>query len=155
MSEISNIRKLLSDPNLGLFPQIEKSIKDIQTSLTEYKEIFHFEHYDLEFGACQTHVTANDARPIITQSIIMKFPIVGQSKDKFDLLMLAAEIQNNLDATIMDWSTRERSQYDNKPLRRPITTVAGKLEFHTIEQQNNSCCVIISREFELTYAASF
>lgn len=155
MSEISNIRKLLSDPNLGLFPQIDKAIKDIQTNFTEYKEIFHFEHYDLELGTCQTHVTANDARPIIAQSIIMKFPIIGLTKDKFDLLMLAAEIQNNLDATIMDWSTRERSQYDNKPLRRPITTVDGKIDFQTGEQPNNSCCVTIIREFELTYAASF
>jgi hypothetical protein len=155
MSEISNIRKLLSDPSLGLFPQIDQAIKDIQTNFTEYKEVFHFEHYDLELGTCQTHVTANDARPIISQFVIMKFPIVGLIKDKFELLILAAEIQNNLDATIMDWSTRERSQYDNKPLRRPITAVAGKIEFQTIDKPSNSCCVTISREFELTYAASF
>jgi hypothetical protein len=155
MSDISNIRKLLSDPSLGLFPQIEKAIKDIQTNFTEYKEVFHFEHYDLELSTCQTHVTANDARPIIAQSIIMKFPIVGLIKDKFELLMLAAEIQNYLDATIMDWSTRERSQYDNKPLRRPITSVAGNIDFQTVDQPMNSCCVTIYREFELTYAASF
>ncbi|HEY9301589.1 MAG TPA: hypothetical protein VIQ31_35555 [Phormidium sp.] len=155
MSEISNIRKLLSEPNLGLFPRIDQAIKDIQTNFTEYKKVFHFEHYDLEFGTCQTHVTANDARPIISQLVIMKFPMIGLVKDKFELLMLAAEIQNNLDATIMDWSTRERSQYDNKPLRRPITAVGGKIDFQIIEQPNNSCCVTIYRDFELTYAASF
>ncbi|MFB2839093.1 hypothetical protein [Floridanema evergladense] len=155
MSEISNIRKLLSDPNLGLFPQIDKTIKDIQTNFSEYKETFHFEHYDLELGTCHSQVTPNDARPIIAQSLVMKFPIIGLTKDKFELLMLAAEIQNNLDATIMDWSTRERSQYDNKPLRRPITAVSGKIDFQTVDKPSNSCCVTIYREFELTYAASF
>jgi len=155
MTETSNIRKLLSDPHLGLLPQIDKSIKDIQTNFTQYKEVFHFEPYDLEWGSCQTHVTPNDARPIITQTITMKFPIVGLAKDKLELLILAAEIQNNLDATIMDWSTRERVQYDNKPLRRPITTVSGKLDCQMLDQSGNYCCITLYREFELTYAASF
>ena len=153
MSETYNIRKLLSDQNLGLLPYIEKSLKEIQNRFADKQEIFQLDTYDLQFGECQTHVTPNEAKPIVTQVVSMRFPVKGLAKDKIELLMLAAEFQNWLDAAIVDWSTRERSQYDNKPLRRPVSTITGKLDCELLAQPANSCRVTIYRDFELTYAA--
>ncbi|MBD2183179.1 hypothetical protein H6S82_29235 [Planktothrix sp. FACHB-1355] len=155
MTEHSNIRKLLCDQNLGLLPHIDRWLKDIQTQLGDKQENFRLDAYDLEFGECQTHVTPNDVKPIVTQLVSMRFPLIGPIKDKFKLLMLAAEFQNSLDAGIIDWSTRERSQYDNKPLRRPISTITGKLDCESLGEPTNSCRITIYRDFELTYAASF
>lgn len=155
MTEASNIRKLLSDQNLGLLPYIEKSLKDIQEKLGEKQDIFQMEPYDFEFGECQTHVTPNDVKPLVNQIVSMKFALKGAAKDKFELLMLAAELQNYLDVAIVDWSTRERSQYDNKPLRRPISTITGKVDYEVMADPPSSCRVIIYRDFELTYAATY
>ncbi len=155
MTETSNIRKLLSDPNLGLLPHIDKSLKEMQFDFGNQQENFKWEPYDLEFGECQTHMTPNDIKPIVSQLVSIRFPVLGQIKDKFEILMLAAEFQNSLDAAIIDWSTRERSQYDNKPLRRPVSTITGKLDYELVKEPANSCRVTIYRDFELTYAATF
>lgn len=154
MAEHSNIRKLLSDPSLGLLPHIDKSIKEIQNNFGDKQEIFNLHPYDVNFGECQTHMTPNDVKPIITQIVSISFPLTGLVKNKFELLILAAEFQNAIDAAIVDWSTRERSQYDNKPLRRPVSTITGKLDYETLAQPPNSCRITIRRDFELTYGAT-
>ena len=155
MSEPSSIRKLLSDQNLGLLPYIDNCLKDIQAHFADKQGIFKLEPYDLQLGECQTHVTPNDSKPIVTQVVSIRLPVSGLAKDKFELLMLGAEFQNWIDAAIIDWSTRERSQYDNKPLRRPVSTVTGKLDYELVKTGGDSGRVMIYREFELTYAVTF
>ncbi|HEY9848834.1 MAG TPA: hypothetical protein V6D28_05220 [Leptolyngbyaceae cyanobacterium] len=154
MAEHTNIRKLLSDPSLGLLPHIDKSLNEIQDNFGDKQEIFNLHPYDVNFGECQTHVTPNDVKPIVTQIVSIGFPLTGLVKNKVELLILAAEFQNAIDAGIIDWSTRERSQYDNKPLRRPVSTITGKLDYEVLSEPANSCRMTIYREFELTYAAT-
>ncbi len=154
MTEPSNIRKLLTDPKLGLIPQLEQCLNDIEVSFGDKLENLHLEPYDFQFGSCNTSATTNGPRPLITQSISMRFPITGSAEDQFELLLLASEVQNTLDAAIFDWSNLEWYQFE-KPLKRPVTQITGYLDYKLLEQPANSCRITVYREFDFTYAVTF
>ena len=154
MSEISNIRKLLTDPSLGLLPNLERRLKDLETNLINQRQDFHLEGYDLDLGKCQTDATANEPRPLVTQAVSMKFPMTGRGEDKFELLLLASEFQNKLDTTIFQWSNLEWSQFE-KPLKRQVTHVAGRIDYTLIDPSVNSCRITVYRDFDLTYTVTF
>jgi len=153
MSEPSNIRKLLTDSSLGLLPLVDKYFKDIETSsFGEELEEFQLKPYDLNLGECNTLAAVNETRPLITQAVAISFPLVGLAKDKFELLLLASEFQNMLDATILEWSNREWYQFE-KPLKRPVTQLVGRLDYELLKQ--STCQITVYREFELIYVVTF
>ena len=155
MSEPSNIRKLLTERNLGLLPQLNERLKDIdESSFGKELKDFYLEPYDLHLGNCNTLAAVNEPRPLITQSISISFPLTGLARDKFDLWLLASEFQNILDAAIFQWSNREWYQFE-KPLKRPVTQITGHLDYELLEQAPDSCRIIVYREFDLTYAVTF
>jgi hypothetical protein len=108
VTETSNIRKLLCDPDLGLIPHLEKCLKDLHSSAIATGEKFKLEPYDLELGHCHTYKLPNEQKPLVTQLVLMKFPLTGQVQDKMELCLLVAELQNQIDIKIIDWSALER-----------------------------------------------
>jgi len=48
VTETSNIRKLLCDPDLELIPHLEKCLKDLHSSAIASGEKFKVEPYDIE-----------------------------------------------------------------------------------------------------------
>jgi hypothetical protein len=152
MTQPSNIRQLLTDAKLGLLPYLDNRLNDIANS-SQQLENLHLEPYDIELGECNT-IAANEPRPLITQSVSLKCFISGSSKDKLELLLLASELQNSLDATIFEWSNREWYQFE-KPLRRPVTQITGRLDYELQERPAHSCRLGIYREFYLIYTISF
>jgi hypothetical protein len=154
MTDISNIRKLLCDEDLGLIPHLEKCLKDLHTS-EAFKDRFKLESYDLELGNCHTQKLPNDQKPLVTQLVIMKFPLVGKVENKMQLFLLVAELQNKIDMTIIDWSALERRQYDihGIPLKQPITKIDGEMNYNLVFDKPDYCCITLCRQFDLTYAA--
>lgn len=155
MSEPSNIRKLLTDPGLGLLPHLDEYLKNIETSsFGKDQEDFHLEPYDLDLGDCNTLAAVNEPRPLITQTVFIRFSLIGLVKDKLELLLLSSELQNMLDAAIYQWSNREWYQFE-KPLRRPVTQITGRLDYELQGKPTHSCRIAVYREFDLTYAVTF
>jgi hypothetical protein len=152
MTQPSNIRQLLTDAKLGLLPYLDNRLNEIANSWQQLENL-HLEPYDIELGECNT-IAANEPRPLITQSVSLKCFITGSSKDKLELSLLASELQNSLDATIFEWSNREWYQFE-KPLRRPVTQIIGRLDYELQEKPAHSCRLGIYREFDLIYTISF
>ncbi|MFM2063492.1 MAG: hypothetical protein RLZZ507_3162 [Cyanobacteriota bacterium] len=152
MTQPSNIRQLLTDAKLGLLPYLDNRINEIANSWQQLENLC-LEPYDIELGECNT-IAANEPRPLITQSVSLRCYITGSTKDKLELLLLASELQNSLDATIFEWSNREWYQFE-KPLRRPVTQITGGLDYELRENPEHSCRLAIYREFDLIYTISF
>jgi hypothetical protein len=152
MSQPSNIRQLLTDAKLGLLPYLDERLKKIETSFKQVENL-QFQSYDLLFGDCNT-LAANEPRPLITQSISLKIFLTGNTKDKFELLLIASELQNMVDAAVFEWSNREWHQFE-KPLKRPITQITGGLDYELLQDAANICRLTIYREFGLTYPLTF
>jgi hypothetical protein len=152
MSQPSNIRQLLTDVKLGLLPYLDERLKKIETSFKQVENL-QFQPYDLLFGDCNT-LAANEPRPLITQSISLKIFLTGNTKDKFELLLIASELQNMVDAAVFEWSNREWHQFE-KPLKRPITQITGGLDYELLQDAANICRLTIYREFGLTYPLTF
>ena len=74
ITDTSNIRKLLCDPDLGLIPHLEKCLKDLHTSSLVSEDKFKLEAYDIELGHCHTQKFPNEQKPVVTQLVLMKFP---------------------------------------------------------------------------------
>jgi len=156
-TEISNIGKLLCDPDLGLIPHLEKCLKDLHSSSLVSQDKFKLEPYDIELGTCHTHKLPNEQKPLVTQSVLMKVPLTGKVQDKMELFLLVAELQNQIDFKIIDWSALERRQYDihGIPLKQPITKIDGEMTYNLVFDRPNYCCITLCRQFDLTYAANF
>ncbi|RUR85923.1 hypothetical protein ACF3DV_23210 [Chlorogloeopsis fritschii PCC 9212] len=152
MSQPSNIRQLLTDAKLGLLPYLDERLKTIETSFKQVENL-QLQPYDLLFGDCNT-IAANEPRPLITQSISLKIFLTGNTKDKFELLLIASELQNMVDAAVFEWSNREWHQFE-KPLKRPITQITGGLDYELLQDAANICRLTIYREFGLTYPLTF
>lgn len=157
MAEQSNIRKLLCSPDLGLLPHIERCLNDWLATFTDERNIFQLDPYDLELGTCHTHRSANDQKPLVTQSVSIQFMLTGVVEDKLKLLLLASELQNLIDIKIIEWSALERRQYDihGIPLKQPVTTIEGEIDYELATDTSNTCYIILYRQFELTYAANY
>ena len=157
MSEQSNIRKLLCSPDLGLLPHIERCLNDWLATFAGESNIFQLHPYDLELGNCHTHRSANDKNPLVSQSVSIELMLTGVVEDKLKLLLLASELQNLIDIKIIEWSALERRQYDihGIPLKQPVTTVEGEIDYEVATDSSKDCYVILHRQFELTYAANF
>jgi hypothetical protein len=102
VTETSNIRKLLCDPDLGLIPHLEKCLKDLHSSAIASGEKFKVEPYDIELKSCHTQKHPNDQKPIVTQSVLIKIPLTGKVQDKMQLYLIATELQNQIDIKIID-----------------------------------------------------
>ncbi len=152
MTQISNIRQLLTDPKLGLLPHLDDRLQAIEQSLKQQIDL-QVAPYELTFGVCNT-VAANEPRPLITQLISLRFLITGSSKDTFEILLLASELQNDIDAAILEWSNREWYQFE-KPLKRPVTQIVGGYNYEFLEASTDSYRISITREFDLTYLLTF
>jgi hypothetical protein len=152
MTQTSNIRQLLTDPKLGLLPHIDERLQTIEASFKEKIDI-QFEPYELTFGACNT-LAANEPRPLITQSIVLRFFITGNTNDIFEISLLASELQNLIDAAIFEWSNREWYQFE-KPLKRPVTQIVGGFEQEFLQDVANSYRITVNRELDLTYPVTF
>ncbi|ARV62356.1 hypothetical protein BZZ01_30345 [Nostocales cyanobacterium HT-58-2] len=152
MTQPSNIRQLLTDTKLGLIPHLDNRLKTIE-NLLQQQENLEFQPYDLLFGECKT-LAANEPRPLITQSISLIFFMTGNAEDKLELLLLASELQNTVDAAIFEWSNHEWHQFE-KPLKRPVTQIAGGLDYELLESSPDSCYITLFREFDLTYPLTF
>ncbi|MGH1392729.1 MAG: hypothetical protein ACRAVC_01655 [Trichormus sp.] len=152
MTKASNIRQLLTDAKLGLLPYLDQRLQEI-TKTWKPTENFQLQPYDIGFSNCNTSA-ANEPRPVINQSIALRFFILGNPQDRLELLLLASELQNDVDAAIFEWSNREWSQFE-KPLKRPVTQITGRLEYENLENHNNTCCITLEREFDLIYSVSF
>ncbi|WP_238360703.1 hypothetical protein [Iningainema tapete] len=74
--------------------------------------------------------------------------------EKLNLLLLASELQNLIDAAIFEWSNREWYQFE-KPLKRPVTQITGGLNYELLENQANTCRITLYREFDITYPLTF
>jgi hypothetical protein len=153
MTQISHIRKLLTDDKLGLLPYLDERLQEIETSFQQQQESLLFSPYELCFGNCNT-ISANEPRPLITQSIALKLFMTGSNKNKLELLLLASELQNAVDAAIFAWSNREWHQFE-KPLKRPVTQILGGLEDELLENPTQSYRITLYREFDLIYTLSF
>lgn len=155
MTESSNIRKLLCDPDLGLIPHLDKSIKDLQASLLQDFSQFKLAPYDFEFGHCHTHKSTNESKPLVTQLISLRFSLTGQVADKLQLFLLAAELQNHIDIKLIEWSALERRQYDihGIPLKQPVTKIEGDMDYQVPSSDGKSCQITLHRQFEVTYLA--
>lgn len=152
MNQPSNIRQLLTDAKLGLLPHLDERLKTIEKSFQKLENL-QFQAYDLLFGGCHT-LAANEPRPLITQSISLKFFMTGNTKDKFEVLLLASELQNMIDAAIFEWSNREWHQFE-KPLKRPVTQITGGLDCELLQNPADFCRITLFREFDLTYPLTF
>jgi hypothetical protein len=157
VTETSNIRKLLCDPDLGLIPHLEKCLKDLHSSAMASGEKFKVEPYDIELKSCHTQKHPNDQKPIVTQSVLIKIPLTGKVQDKMQLYLIATELQNQIDIKIIDWSALERRQYDihGIPLKQPITKIDGEMNYELVFDRPNYCCITLCRQFDLSYAANF
>ncbi|MEG4803421.1 hypothetical protein QUB63_21920 [Microcoleus sp. ARI1-B5] len=157
VTETSNIRKLLCDPDLGLIPHLENCLKDLHTSAIANGEKFKVEPYEIELKSCHTQKHPNDQKPLVTQSVLMKIPLTGKVQDKMHLYLIATELQNQIDIKIIDWSALERRQYDihGIPLKQPITKIEGEMNYELVFDRPNYCCITLCRQFDLTYAANF
>jgi hypothetical protein len=152
MTQTSNIRQLLTDVKLGLLPHLDQRLKDIEENLQEQENV-QLLPYDVQFGICNT-VAANEPRPAITQSISLRFFLIGSTQDKLELLLLASELQNDIDAIIFGWSNREWHQFE-KPLKRPVTKITGGSNCEILEDAVDSCRITLYREFDLIYPVIF
>ncbi|MEG3937633.1 MULTISPECIES: hypothetical protein [unclassified Microcoleus] len=157
VTETSNIRKLLCDPELGLIPHLEKCLKDLHSSAIASGEKFKVEPYDIELQSCDTQKHPNDQRPIVTQSVLIKIPLTGKAEDKMHLFLIASDLQNQIDIKIIDWSALERRQYDihGIPLKQPITKIEGEMKYDLVFDRPNHCCITLCRKFDLIYAANY
>lgn len=157
VTETSNIRKLLCDPDLGLIPHLEKCLKDLHASSLLSKDKFKVEPYDIELGNCHTQKFPNEQKPLVTQLVLMKIPLTGKVQDKMELFLLASELQNQIDLKIIDWSALERRQYNihGIPLKQPVIKIDGEMNYNLVFDRPHYCCITLGRQFELTYAASF
>lgn len=153
MNQISHIRKLLTDNKLGLLPHLDECLQEIEKLFQQQQENLLFPPYELQFGNCNT-IAANEPRPLITQSISLKLFMTGSGENKLELLLLASELQNAVDAAIFTWSNREWHQFE-KPLKRPVTQILGGLEDELLDNSNQSYRITIYREFDLIYTLSF
>ncbi len=153
MNQTSNIRQLLTDAKLGLLPHLDERLKTIEKTFQQQQENLQFQPYDLLFRECNT-LSANEPRPLITQSLSLRFFLIGNSKDKFELMLMASELQKIVDAAIFEWSNREWYQLE-KPLKRPVTQITGGLDCELLQEPANSCRITIYREFDLTYPLTF
>ncbi|WP_427161478.1 hypothetical protein ACQFX9_07965 [Aliinostoc sp. HNIBRCY26] len=152
MTKVSNIRQLLTDGKLGLLPYLYQRLQEIAQTWSQTENL-QLQPYDLRFGNCNTSA-ANEPRPVINQSIALQFVILGNPQNRLELLLLASELQNNIDAAIFEWSNREWYQFE-KPLKRPVTQITGNLEYEILENQNNTCRITLERQFDLIYLVSF
>ncbi|WP_066376308.1 MULTISPECIES: hypothetical protein [unclassified Anabaena] len=152
MTQPSNIRQLLTDAKLGLLPYLDQRLQEIANSWKQ-PDTLQLQPYDLNFGECNTSA-ANEPRPVISQSIAVKFFIIGSISEKLELFLLASELQNDVDAAIFEWSNREWYQFE-KPLKRPVTQITGGLDYEVLENPSNTCQITLYREFDLIYAVSF
>ena len=139
VTETSNIRKLLCDPDLGLIPHLEKCLKDLHSSAMASGEKFKVEPYDIELKSCHTQKHPNDQKPIVTQSVLIKIPLTGKVPDKMQLDPIATELQNQIDIKIIDWSALERRQYDihGIPLKQPTTKIDGEMNYELVFDRPN------------------
>ncbi len=155
MAESSNIRKLLCDRDLGLIPHLEKCLNDFQASLSGTHSTFHVGSYDVELGTANTHRSANEQKPLVTQSISLTVPLAGLAQDKLELFLLGSELQNKIDLKIIEWSELERRQYDihGIPLKQPVTRIEGAIEYQLAVDPANSSRLMIQRKFDITYGA--
>ena len=80
VTETSNIRKLLCDPDLGLIPHLEKCLKDLHSSAIATGEKFKLEPYDLELGHCHTYKLPNEQKPHPTVNPLYIFRIRYKSR---------------------------------------------------------------------------
>ncbi|HLO83560.1 MAG TPA: hypothetical protein VK203_00925 [Nostocaceae cyanobacterium] len=152
MSQASSIRQLLTDAKLGLLPYLDKRLSEIEKSWQQLGNAT-IEPYNIDFGDCST-ISANEPRPLITQSIYLNLSIIGDKKDKIELLLLGSELQNSVDAAIFEWSNREWHQFE-KPLKRQVTQIIGNLSSKFLEKGNHTFQVSIYRQFDLIYPLSF
>jgi len=139
VTETSNIRKLLCDPDLGPIPHLEKCLKDLHSSAIASGEKFKVEPYDIELKSCHTQKHPNDQKPIVTQSVLIKIPLTGKVPDKMQLDPIATELQNQIDIKIIDWSALERRQYDihGIPLKQPTTKIDGEMNYELVFDRPN------------------
>jgi hypothetical protein len=152
MTQSSNIRQLLTDAKLGLIPYLDQRLQEIVNSWQQRQNI-ELQPYDIYLGECNTSA-ANEPRPLISQSISLKFFIIGSIQERLELFLLTSELQNDLDATIFEWSNREWYQFE-KPLKRPVTQITGGLDYEVLENLSNTCRMTLYREFDLIYSVSF
>lgn len=152
MTKASNIRQLLTDAKLGLLPYLDQRLQDIAKNWTQLENL-QVQPYDIQLKNCNTSA-ANEPRPTINQSVALQFFIIGNPEDRLELLLLASELQNDVDAAIFEWSNREWSQFE-KPLKRPVTQISGGLNYEILENPSNTCRITLEREFDLIYAVSF
>lgn len=153
MLPTSNLRKLLTDSKLGLLPHLENRLQQLETSFGNEQANVQIQPYDIQLGGCNT-ITANEPRPFIIQSTVLKFALTGDTDDKLELLLFASQLQNNMDAAILEWSNSEWHQFE-KPLKRPVTQITGGLEYAELDKPANTCRINIYREFDLTYTITF
>ena len=139
VTETSNIRKLLCDPDLGLIPHLEKCLKDLHSSAIASGENFKVEPYDIELKSCHSQKYPNDQKPIVTQSVLIQIPLTGKVQDNMELYLIATELQNKIDIKIIDWSALERRQYHIQgiPLKQPITKIDGEMNYELIFDRPN------------------
>jgi hypothetical protein len=152
MSQTSSIRQLLTDAKLGLLPYLDKRLSEIEKSWQQLENVA-IEPYNIDLGDCNT-ISANEPRPLIAQSIYLTISIIGDKKNKIELLLLGSELQNSVDAAIFEWSNREWHQFE-KPLKRPVTQITGNLSSQFLEKRTQTFQVQIYRQFELIYPLSF
>lgn len=153
MTQISAIRKLLTDTKLGLLPHLDERLQEVAQLFQQQQKNLLLLPYELQLGNCQT-IAANEPRPLITQSISLKLFMSGSGQHKIELLLLASELQNAVDAAIFAWSNREWHQFE-KPLKRPVTQILGGLEDELLDNSTQSYRITIYREFDLIYTLSF
>lgn len=152
MAQSSNIRQLLTDTKLGLLPQLDSRLQEVEKKFQQQIETLKLGAYDLELGGCNT-IASNEPRPVITQSVTLKLFLTGEHQDKLELFLLASELQNIVDAAILEWSNREWHQFE-KPLKRPLTQITGGLEYE-VNDKLTASRVTLYRQFDLIYNLSF
>ena len=126
VTETSNIRKLLCDPDLGPIPHLEKCLKDLHSSAMASGEKFKVEPYDIELKSCHTQKHPNDQKPIVTQSVLIKIPLTGKVPDKMELYPIATELQNQIDIKIQ-----------GIPLKQPIAKIDGEMNYELVFDRPN------------------
>jgi len=146
MTKISTISQILTDSEVGLLPYLGHQLKSQEFSKFGAEFSFHVE-------SSRTHFRKEDGLPELqtTLSLSLTFVIIlhGQPSSD-DATSLALELQEKLDAVLVQWSQH------NPHLLSPITEIKGS--FSRLEEVRYHGGYLpgfsLNLKFELSYSAA-
>jgi len=146
MKTISTVRQILSDSEVGLLPHLRRQLESQEFSKFGAQLSFQVE-------SSRTHFHQGDGSPRLETTLLLslKFLIIlHRQPSPDDATLLALELQERLDASLVQWSQH------NPHLLSPITEVKGS--FSSLEEMPYQGGYLpgfsLNLKFELIYSAA-